>query len=410
MTLNDCLQASVSSLRANILRSILTTLGIIIGVAAVIAMVAIGAGAQSRVESAIQSLGSNIVMVMPGSFQQGGVSLGSGSRPSLTEDDAKAIQVLDTVLIAAPTVRGNGQIVAGNLNWYTGIQGTTPGYLDAREWSILEGRPMTDQDVARSAKVVWLGYTAFKQLFPDLDGLGRTVRISRVPFEIVGVLAPKGQTGFGQDQDDIAFVPITTAKKRVLGRRSSYRGDDVQQITVKAVDAKLVDRAQADMTELLRQRHKLVAGQDDDFTVRNMSSILEARAESQAVMTFLLAAVASVSLIVGGIGIMNIMLVSVTERTREIGLRLAVGARRTDIRTQFLIEALTLSLIGGLIGVVLGIGGSVLFAVFGDWDTLVEPGSVLLAFSFSAATGIFFGYYPAYTASQLNPIEALRHE
>ncbi|NWG46440.1 MAG: ABC transporter permease [Alphaproteobacteria bacterium] len=411
MKLSDCVRASVSSLRANVLRSILTTLGIIIGVGAVIAMVSIGAGAQSRVEDSIQRLGANLIMVMPGSQQQGGVNLGAGSRPSLSESDAVAIETrLDTIAIAAPSVRGNGQIIAGNLNWYTGIQGVTPGFFLAREWQLLDGREMTDQDVRRATKTAWLGYSVYTQLFPDQDGIGQTIRISRTPFEVAGVLAPKGQSGFGQDQDDVVFVPISTAKKRVLGRRSSFRGDDVQQIYLKVVSAEYVDIAEVQVAELLRELHQLAPGQEDDFQIRNMASFLEARAESQAVMTFLLAAVASVSLVVGGIGIMNIMLVSVTERTREIGLRLAVGAKRRDIRFQFLIEALMLSMIGGLIGVVAGIASATAIAVFGSWDVLLQPGSILLAFGFSAATGVFFGYYPAYMASQLNPIEALRHE
>jgi putative ABC transport system permease protein len=410
MTYLDCIRAALRSLRVNVLRSVLTALGIIIGVAAVIAMVAVGAGAESRVQGVIQSLGSNLLVVLPGSTTSGGVRQGSGSLPTLTESDAKAIgSDIPAVTLSAPTVRGTAQLIAGNLNWYTSVQGVTPAFLDVREWPVASGRVFTDNETRAAAKVVLLGKTVVANLFAGQDPVGQTIRIQRVPFEVIGVLDAKGQTPFGSDQDDTVMVPISTAKLRLLGGRK-LSGDLVGNITVKAQSSELVSEAEQGIKTLLRERHRLRDNQPDDFSIRNLSQMLEARAESTRVMTILLASVAGVSLIVGGIGIMNIMLVSVTERTREIGLRMAIGAESRDIMSQFVIEAVALSLIGGLIGIVLGIGASLAIAQLADWPMLIQPEAVLIAVGFAGAVGVFFGFYPARKAAQLDPIEALRYE
>lgn len=401
---------ALRALRVNMLRSVLTTLGIIIGVAAVIIMVSVGAGAEARVAELIRSLGSNLVIVLPGTSTAGGVRLGRGTRPTITEDDATAIQrEIPSVQVVAASVRGSGQVVFGNLNWSTLIYGVTPEYLEVREWEIASGRVFTPEEVRGAAKVVLMGETVVESLFPGEDPVGQIIRIKRVPFEVIGMLKGKGQTSHGRDQDDVIFIPLSTAKKRVLGGRR-ISGKNVDSIFVKARTSELVSEAEEQVRSLLRQRHRLRPGQDDDFFIRNLSQILETRAESSRAMALLLAAVASVSLVVGGIGIMNIMLVSVTERTREIGLRMAVGAKGRDILAQFLIEAVTLSLIGGLIGIVLGVGGSVAIAIAGDWPMVIGIDSIILAFSFSAAVGVFFGFYPARKAARLDPIEALRYE
>ena len=406
----DSVLAALRALRANVLRSVLTTLGIIIGVAAVIIMIAVGAGAEARMAQLISSLGSNLIMVLPGSGTAGGVRLGVGTQPSITEDDAAAIQrEIPSVQVAAPSMRGSGQVVSGNLNWSTVIYGVTPEYLEARDWEMAGGRVFTAEEVKGAAKVALLGNTVLANLFPGQDPLGRILRINRVPFKVIGVLRDKGETLMGRDQDDTVFIPLSTARKRVLGGRE-LGGNTVDTIFVKAWNPGLVSLTVDQVKKLLRQRHRLRSGQDDDFFIRNLSEILEARAESSRAMSLLLAAVASVSLLVGGIGIMNIMLVSVTERTREIGLRMAVGAQSHDILGQFLIESVTLSLIGGLIGVVLGLGGSVAMATLGEWPTVIEIKSVVLAFGFSAAVGVFFGFYPARKEARLDPIEALRYE
>jgi putative ABC transport system permease protein len=406
----DCLLAALRALRINILRSVLTTLGIIIGVGAVIIMISVGAGAEARMAQLISSLGSNLIIILPGAMTSGGVRMGSGTKVTLTDDDAWAIQnEIETVVAAAPTVRGTGQLVAGNLNWSTPIMGVTPEYLVAREWDVANGRAFTTEEVKAAAKVVILGQTVADNLFPNQDPVGQEVRIKRVPFTVVGVLEAKGQSGMGQDQDDTVLIPLTTGRTKVIGGRN-LSGKWVGAMMVKVREAFLVNEAVEQIKDLLRQRHRLRPNQDDDFMIRNLSQILETRAESARAMGFLLAAVASVSLIVGGIGIMNIMLVSVTERTREIGLRMAVGARGRDILAQFLIEAVTLSLIGGLIGTILGLAGSVATAQLGEWPIVIEPTSIFLAFSFSAAVGVFFGFYPARKAARLDPIEALRYE
>ena len=410
MTYGDCVRASITALRANLLRSILTSLGIIIGISSVIAMVAIGAGAESRVKESIESLGSNIMIVLNGSRTTGGARGGTGSNITLTEDDAQALQrEVPSVEVAAPSVQGRFQLVAGNTNWSTSVLGVTEEYLVARNWEIDQGRAFGDLEYRSAGKVILIGSSVAEKLFPDEDPIGKIIRINKVPVQVVGVLATKGQTPFGHDQDDTAFIPMSTAKKRVLGGRW-VKSNLVSQITVKVREAENVSTAEEQVTELLRQRHRIGEGAQDDFRIRNISQFLAARAESTRVMGILLASVAAISLIVGGIGIMNIMLVSVTERTREIGLRMALGARRRDILTQFVVEAITLSLLGGLFGVALGIGGSHLIAQTGDWPVLIEPQAIMMAVGFSAAVGVFFGFYPARKASKLDPIDALRYE
>ena len=385
-------------------------LGIIIGVAAVIAMTAIGAGAQARVEDQIKSLGSNLIIVLPGNLTSGGVRMGFGSQLTLSEDDAAALpREIPEIEAAAPQLRGAGQVVFGNSNWSTQILGVTPDYLIAREWPLASGRGFTPSDQDGAAKVVLLGQTVARTLFGESEAVGEVVRIRNVPHEVVGVLDRKGQSMVGQDQDDVVLIPISTARKRVLGGQQ-VRNRNVSTITVKVREGADVGHAEQLMRDLLRQRHKLQANQEDDFFVRNLSEVLAAQEASSRVLAILLAAIASVSLVVGGIGIMNIMLVSVTERTREIGLRMAVGARGRDILTQFLVEAVTLSLIGGLVGIVIGGIASVAVGEFAGWRTELGLGSVLLAFGFSAAIGVFFGFYPARKAAQLAPIDALRHE
>ena len=410
MNFADAVLSALTAVRANVLRSVLTALGIIIGVAAVIVMVAVGSGAQERIDGYIKGLGSNLLLVWPGSTNMGGVKGGRGTRPTLTEDDAAAIQSeVASVQVSAPQVRGSAQVIFGNKNWASTVIGATPEYEDAHNWPVADGRWFGAAEVRGSAKVVLLGRTVAEQLFEGTDPIGQTVRIKTVPFEVVGVLMAKGESLSGQDQDDVMLMPVTTARNRVVGGRQ-VKARQVHTMYVKVRTPEQIDEAVEDITELLRQRHKIRDGKPEDFSIRNMSQILEARSSSAKVMTLLLAAVASISLIVGGIGIMNIMLVSVTERTREIGLRMAVGARRTDILRQFLIEAVTLSLIGGTIGVAIGILVSILIARLGEWPTSVSIGSILLAFGFSAAIGVFFGFYPARKAARLDPIEALRYE
>ncbi|MCC7327347.1 MAG: ABC transporter permease [Burkholderiales bacterium] len=404
------LRVALAALRVNKLRSALTMLGIIIGVGAVITMVAVGAGAQARVEDQIRSLGSNLIIVLSGNVTLGGARQGAGSQLTITEDDAYALQrEVGGVQVAAPTLRGSGQVVFGNSNWATQIQGTTPDFLEARQWDVVSGRPFDPSQVDAAAKVVLLGQTVARSLFGESDPVGETVRIRRVPHQVIGVLDRKGQSMIGQDQDDLVLIPISTARKRVLGGQQ-VKSRNVQSITVRARDGADMVTTEQEMRDLLRQRHKLSANQEDDFFLRNLSEVLAAREASSKVLAWLLAAIASVSLVVGGIGIMNIMLVSVTERTREIGLRMAVGARGRDILTQFLVEAVTLALIGGLIGIVIGGAASIAVGQLAGWRTEVSPASVLLAVGFSGAIGVFFGFYPARTASRLAPIDALRHE
>jgi putative ABC transport system permease protein len=401
---------ALGALRVNKLRTALTMLGIIIGVAAVIAMVSVGAGAQERIAAQIRSMGSNLIVIFPGAQTSGGIRWGLGSQQTLTEEDARAIAFeVPAVEVAAPSVRGSAQTVFGNLNWSTVIQGVTPEYLDAREWSVAGGRMFGPQDVDAAAKVAVLGETVWQSLFGDTDPVGQTIRIKKVPFTVVGVLEAKGQSAWGQDQDDLILIPLSTAKRKVLGsNRSNPRS--VGTITIRVREAGLMGEAEDQIRALLRQRHRLTTGQDDDFQVRLLAEMFAAQEESARVMTTLLAAIASVSLLVGGIGIMNIMLVSVTERTREIGLRMAVGARGRDILAQFLGEALTLSAVGGLLGVGIGILTSVVIGHWAEWSTDISVQAVAMAFAFAGVVGVFFGFYPAQKAARLDPIEALRYE
>ena len=401
---------ALRALRVNKLRSALTMLGIIIGVGAVIAMVAVGSGAAARIEEQIASIGSNLLMVLPGAATSGGMRMGYGSTMTLTEDDGKAIAAeIPGVVAASGSMRGVAQIVFGNQNWSTAIQGTAPDYLLIRDWDLEAGRFFTSEDLDGATKVAVLGQTVKESLFGDGDPLGQIIRIKKVPFTVIGMLTRKGQSSWGQDQDDVVLIPLSTAKKRVLGvSQANARFVGVIQIKVASPD--LLTDVQQQVIDLLRQRHRLQPYQDNDFDVRNLAETFAAQAESSRTMTLLLGAIASVSLLVGGIGIMNIMLVSVTERTREIGLRMAVGARSRDILGQFLIEAVTLALIGGVLGILLGVGGSTLIAMLAHWSTLITPASIAVAFGSAAFIGIFFGYYPAHKAAFLDPIEALRYE
>ncbi len=402
------LKISLRALRVNKMRSALTMLGIIIGVGAVIAMLAVGTGASARISQQISSIGSNLIIILPGSTTSGGVRMGHGTQPTLTKDDADAIlRECSAVQEVAPVLNGVAQIVYGNLNWSTGVYGTTPGMLNIREWPIASGRPFTEQDVRSATKVCLLGQTVVENLFGSMDPIGQIVRIKKVPFTVIGVLERKGQSPMGQDQDDTVYIPVTTAQKKIFG--TTFPGM-VRTIMVKAKSAEDLEAAEQQITELLRQRHRIGPKKENDFTVRNLTQIMQVREESSRVFTLLLGAIASVSLLVGGIGIMNIMLVSVTERTREIGIRMAVGAKTWDIRMQFIIEALTLSLIGGIIGIIVGVSGSEIIAAIFGWATIVSPLSIFMAFGFSGLVGIFFGFYPAYKASLLNPIDALRYE
>lgn len=401
---------ALRALRVNRLRSALTMLGIIIGVAAVIAMVAVGSGATARIAEQIRSIGSNVLIVLSGSVTSGGIRLGHGSVLTLTEDDAMAIaRECPAVALAASSVRGTGQVVLGNNNWSTVIQGVAPEYLQIRDFTVQSGRPFTWQDVDGATKVALVGRTVVENLFGGTNPVGQIIRIKRVPFTVLGTLSPKGQSAWGQDQDDIILLPISTAKRKVLGV-SQANARTVGAIVVQARGPTMMQEAQEQVVALLRQRHRLQPEEDNDFTVRNLIEVFGAQEQAARAMSILLGAIASVSLVVGGIGIMNIMLVSVTERTREIGLRLAVGARARDILTQFLVEAVTLSLIGGLVGIALGLGVSVLVSYVANWSTLISGGAILMAFAFAALVGIGFGYYPARRAAFLDPIEALRYE
>jgi putative ABC transport system permease protein len=398
------------ALEVNKARSALTMLGIVIGVAAVIATVAVGSGATQRVQQQIASIGSNVIIIIPGSMTSSGLHMGTGNAATLTESDVKDISAqCPEVAAAAPAVRGAGQIVYGDNNWATVILGTTPAYLTIRDVAVAKGASFTDHDVDSANKVALLGQTVVDNLFNGADPIGQTIRIKQIPVTVTGVLERKGQSPTGQDQDDIILLPISTAKRKVLGIRSG-NADAVNSIMIQAKDASQIHAAQDSASALLRQRHHLQPKEDDDFSIRNMEEIFAAQETSSRVMSLMLAAVASVSLIVGGIGIMNIMLVSVRERTREIGLRQAVGAKTRDILTQFLVEATTLSLAGGVVGIVVGVSASAIISALASWQTVIGVGAVFLAVLFSAVVGIAFGYYPARKAAYMDPIEALRYE
>ncbi len=411
MTLLTILRIALKALRVNKLRSTLTMLGMIIGVAAVIAMLAIGGGAQERVRDQLKNLGSNLMLVFPGSTTASGVRLGTGAAQLLTEEDALAIALeVEGVVVAAPSVRGAGQVVAGNANWSTQFFGTTNDYLVARDWPVAAGRGFEANEISGSGKVALIGRTTAEKLFGEgVDPIDQVIRVRKVPLTIIGVLDRKGQNALGQDQDDIVLMPISTARNRVLGQTQG-RQKRIGTVSVKVADGVDMKGVEERIKDLLRQRLKVQPGADDPFTIRNLTEILQAQEAASRVLTMLLGAVASVSLLVGGIGIMNIMLVSVTERTREIGLRMAVGARARDILKQFLVEAVTLSMIGGAVGIGVGVAASYAVGHFANWNTDITPQSMLLAAGFSAAVGVFFGFYPARKASRLLPIEALRYE
>jgi putative ABC transport system permease protein len=401
---------AVRALRVNKLRSSLTMLGIVIGVGAVITMAAVGAGAHARVMEQFQSLGSNMIMIRTGSVQEGGVRLGAGTLTAITEEDAVAIQhEVPLVEGAAPYISGQAHVVSANLNWWTAIVGVTSDYFPTRDWDVVAGRTISPGEVEGASKVAVIGQTVARNLFGDEDPVGLRIRIRKVPFTVIGVLDRKGQTTWGQDQDDQILVPLSTAKRKLLGLNPA-RGRAVGAILVKVRAAGLMKAAEDEIREVLRQRHGLLPHQEEGFVLMNLPEQFQAQEASSRVLTMLLATIASVSLVVGGIGIMNIMLVSVTERTREIGLRMAVGARGKDIRAQFLVEAVTLSLIGGTIGVGLGLASSYGIAYFAEWRVLVQAEAVVVAFGFAGAVGIFSGLYPACKAARLDPITALRHE
>lgn len=406
--LESTFKIALRSLKVNKMRSILTSLGIIIGVSAVIIMLSVGEGAKSKISKDIESMGSNLLMVMSGSSTSGGVRVGGGSQPTLKLSDASAIlKDCPSVLEVAPIVSEAKQIVFSNQNWSTAVYGVTPSYLRIKTWGVDEGRLISEEDVKNSTKVALLGTTVTTNLFGDLDPVGKTVRIAGMPFKVIGTLERKGQSGMGQDQDDSIIIPITTAQKKLFG--TQFPGV-VKFIQVQAKSGDMLDSAESEIKLLLRERHSIAKTKDDDFTIRNFTQMMETIKQVTTTMTILLGSIASVSLLVGGIGIMNIMLVSVTERTKEIGIRMAIGAKAMDIRLQFLIEALLLSLAGGLIGVILGISISKIVQLCSDLTIMITPLSIILSFGFSAFVGIVFGFYPAYKASLLNPIDALRYE
>jgi len=407
MDLLNIIRVAFRALIRNKMRAALTMLGIIIGVAAVIAMVSIGQGASASVQAQIESIGTNLLFVSAGAQNVGGVRSGTGDTGTntLTVDDLQAIKrEVPSVSMVTPNVNARSQLVAGNMNWNTAVTGVSEEYPEIRKWPVANGSFFTDADVRTAARVIVIGQTLADNLYPGTDPIGQDIRVLNLPFRIVGVMARKGQDPQGRDQDDVAFAPYTTVQKKILGR------DRVQIAFVSAISQDATYTAQSQITELLRQRHKLAASEPNDFTVRNMTDVAEAANETSKTMTILLACIAGVSLLVGGIGIMNIMLVSVTERTREIGIRMAIGARSSAVRSQFLIESIVLSLTGGMVGIVLGVAFSLAIPAFLGWPTLVSMMAIIGSALFSAAVGIFFGYYPARKAASLDPIEALRYE
>jgi putative ABC transport system permease protein len=405
MRIGSTVNVAFRALRRNKLRSVLTALGIIIGVAAVIAMVGIGNGAKAQVEAQIASLGQNVILIFSGSTTSSGIRTGWGNAGTLKIEDAEAIRrEVSGVVAVSEEIRAATQVAAGNQNWLTQVLGESADYLDIRQWQLADGASFTPQDVRSANKVCVIGRTTATQVFGNDDPVGQVLRVKNVPFVVTGVLTPKGLSALGSDQDDVVIMPYTSAMKRVIG------GTTLRNINVQVGDARQLPAAQQQIISLLRQRHNIRAGKDDDFTVRGQQEIADMATAQSKTMTVLLGAVAGVSLIVGGIGIMNIMLVSVTERTREIGVRLAVGAHGRDILTQFLIEAVALSSVGGMIGIAFGVGVSRVLSVYENWPTLISLSSIIVSFLFSAAVGIFFGFYPARKAAALDPIEALRYE
>lgn len=408
MRFYELIRFALGAIVAHPMRSALTSLGVVIGVAAVVMMTAIGLGAQQRITGAISGLGSNLIIVMP-NFQRGPVSQGAGAGQSLRDADAEAIaRQVEDVAAVAPSVTSRAQLAADGANWNTRIEGVTPEYLIARDLVVSSGRMFDEREARQGRKVLVLGATVARELWGDADPVGRRVRVRTVPFEVIGVLESKGQAGLGQDQDDVVLAPLQAVRSRLVGRR--FRGDAIQTIYVKSNEADTLDRVQEDVINLLRDQHKIRQGDDDDFQTQNMASILATMQAAVATFTIFLAAVAAVSLVVGGVGIMNIMLVSVTERTREIGLRMALGAKRSHVLIQFALESIALSMAGGLLGLLIGIGGALAVAKLAGWPAAIPPWAAPLALGFSMAVGLVFGAYPSWRAARLDPIEALRRE